>query len=451
MGLYQTSDRQRFLSAKEEKQAFPAFRRDYARVIHSASFRRLQGKTQIFPYLESDFFRNRLTHSLEVAQVAKAIALRINENHDIHLDYDLVETAALCHDIGHPPFGHNGEQALWRKMSPYGGFEGNAQTLRLLTRTEKRAYAGQHPIEQGQDTRCGLNLTYRALAAVLKYDQPIAVDSHQPDRIVKGYYVSETKQVEAIKSHVLNGYSPAAYANKPFYTIECSIMDLADDIAYSTYDIEDALKGGFLTPMSMISADDALLKQVKNQAEKKGFDISLDEIRQIIRTIFSDMIDLNSTPDHIYQQSKALAGSSYWRTQLTSKLVNDCIQSVTLQFDRACPVLSTVCLTQAMQKQVEVLKLLVYFAVINAPKMNIVRYRGREILSTLFDILIESTPETNFLPEDIGQVFYAYQPEDQQQRARVICDFIASMTDRYAIELYQRFKSDTPQSIFKPV
>ncbi len=118
-----------------------AFRRDYGRLLHCPAFRRLQGKTQLFPGHESDFFRNRLTHSLEVAQVAKGIALKINKTcpgfQDSPIDLDLVEFAGLAHDLGHPPFGHNGERALDDCMKNCGGFEGNAQTLRILSRVEK--------------------------------------------------------------------------------------------------------------------------------------------------------------------------------------------------------------------------------------------------------------------------------------------------------------------------
>ncbi|WP_119344134.1 dGTP triphosphohydrolase [Facilibium subflavum] len=452
INLYQESDYQRAVHEPRQKEHFTPFRRDYARVIHSASFRRLQGKTQIFPCLESEFFRNRLTHSLEVAQVAKSIALSLNGRFNLNIDTDLVETAALCHDIGHPPFGHNGEKILHQKMFEFGGFEGNAQTLRLLSKMEKKRFEGQGPIHSGKDNRFGLNLTYRSLASILKYDH--LIPGYVVNRVsgpIKGYYATESALVEKIKSHVLSGIEPKHYQGKPFKTIECQIMDLADDIAYSTYDIEDAFKGEFLDPLSMIGADERLLQKVQQQAEKNNLLLSIKEIQNIIRSIFDGIIDFNDTQAQIYQRSKQLANSSYLRTKFTSNLVHYCISNIAFSLDENCPLLSKIYLPESVKKQVEILKLFVYFAVISAPKMNIVRYRGREIISTLFDILIKSTPSTSLLPEDVGEIFYAYDVNDHANRARTISDFIASMTDRYAIELYSRFKSDTPQSIFKPV
>jgi len=135
-----------------------AFRRDYGRLLHSPAFRRLQGKTQLFPGHESDFFRNRLTHSLEVAQVAKGIASQINDSEPTFqkdpIDTDLVEFAALAHDLGHPPFGHNGEAALDDCMKEFGGFEGNAQTLRLLAAVEKKVLKDARGRENGD--YCGI-------------------------------------------------------------------------------------------------------------------------------------------------------------------------------------------------------------------------------------------------------------------------------------------------------
>ena len=255
--LYRETDRARELPVESKDSYRSSFRRDYARLLHCPAFRRLQGKTQLFPGAESDFFRNRLTHSLEVAQIAKSIALRINSLHPFFqqdpINLDLVETAALAHDLGHPPFGHNGERALDECMRRRGGFEGNAQTLRILARLEKKELeAEDEEVEDSEDGRVGLNLTYRTLAAVLKYDECIPKYRGCKAALVKGYYKSERKLVERVKQHVVG--TDRGRVSRGFKSVECQIMDIADDIAYSTYDLEDALKTGFVSPMSMISA-----------------------------------------------------------------------------------------------------------------------------------------------------------------------------------------------------
>jgi dGTPase len=175
--------------------------RDYGRIIHSASFRRLQGKTQVFPVHESDFFRNRLTHSLEVAQIAEGIAQRLNysvsELKRDPISERLCAAAALIHDIGHPPFGHNGERALDDAMRRFGGFEGNAQTLRIVSKLEKKV---ERDKPDGGDDGAGLNLTYRLLGAVLKYDREIPRQRGKNAKFVKGYYGSEASLVKRIKA-----------------------------------------------------------------------------------------------------------------------------------------------------------------------------------------------------------------------------------------------------------
>ena len=199
------------------------FEHDRARIIHSAAFRRLQGKTQVFGVYEGDFFRTRLTHSLEVAQIAKGIALSLGA------DTDLVETICLAHDLGHPPFGHAGERLLHDHMRNYGGFESNAQTFRIVTRLEHKHTA--YP---------GLNLTYPSLDGLLKYKtcmntQALTLARREP---IKGYYAVDRDLVEAITRSTGSGQQRS---------LECQIMDVADDIAYSAHDLEDSLQAGLLT------------------------------------------------------------------------------------------------------------------------------------------------------------------------------------------------------------
>jgi dGTPase len=260
--LYRPTDVERRVSIPaKDGDARDPFRRDLARLIHSPAFRRLQGKTQLFPSNENDFFRNRMSHSIEVAQIGTGIALNLNASipqlQETPINEHLVHFAALAHDLGHPSFGHNGEKTLDEELQDNGGFEGNAQTLRILARLEKKETERfpftsdlAEPIDpQRNDRRLGLNLTYRSMASVMKYDREIpATDEERVGRgftrrPVKGYYDVERDLVREIKAKVAPGHSG------PFKTIECSIMDLADDIAYSTYDLEDAFKAGFLSPL----------------------------------------------------------------------------------------------------------------------------------------------------------------------------------------------------------
>ena len=260
-GFYQAGDYGRVVEIPDSGSAEPyrtGFRRDFARIVHTPAFRRLQRKTQLFPGDESDFFRNRMTHSLEVAQIAKSIAIRLNYTIEQDrgpqvgaIDTDLVELVSLAHDLGHPPFGHTGEQALHEKMHAVGGFEGNAQTLRILSRLEKRQTRGADFVEfaNDKDLRAGLNLSFRSLAGILKYDAQIPRIKETPT-LSKGYYASEADLVQAIKRAVLGKHF--GKFDGEFKVIEMQIMDLADDIAYSTYDFEDALKAGFASPLDLL-------------------------------------------------------------------------------------------------------------------------------------------------------------------------------------------------------
>ncbi|MBK2147710.1 dehydrogenase, partial [Francisella tularensis] len=216
---------------------------------------------------------------------------------------------------------------------------------------------------------------------------------------------------------------------------------------YSTYDVEDALKGGFIDPLSMASIDDRLLDKVF-KAMPSDLEITKGEIRNILKNIFSDYIDFSADSRDIYKLSKNIANNSLLRTKLTSKLVNSCIQNIELELNQDIPILSKVYLNTTIRKQVEVLKKYILFKIIKSPKLNVLRYRGREIISEIFDILISSTPDESLLPDDIGAIFY--NTVSLQAKARIISDNISSMTDRYIIELYNQFKSDPSAMIFKP-
>ena len=457
--LYIPSDHTRELPVGEAPSHRSDFRRDYARVLHSPAFRRLQGKTQLFPGVESDFFRNRLTHSLEVAQIAKAIASRLNCHNEYFakkpIDLDLVEMAALAHDLGHPPFGHNGERALDDCMKKSGGFEGNAQSLRILARLEKKEQAPSGSEE------LGLNLTHRSLAAVIKYDKCIPRKRKTKDPLVKGYYDSEKELVSKIK----NSVSGKAIGKEPFKTIECQIMDLADDIAYSTYDLEDALKAGFVTPIGTVLGlfDNRIMNPLKEKLNRCEDDI-IDQIMDIwLDRVFdlksfsieaeeidtTDRKQLATITAYFNQQSEKYKESGVVRANFTSELVGECIDGVSVsKIDAQAPALSKIDLKAELKSRVELLKQLTYEMVIKSPELKTVEYRGYDIVKSIFKALSKSNGEL-LLPDDYRQ--RVVKASDRLERDRAICDFIAGMTDRYAIEFYGRLQSETAQTIFKPV
>ena len=453
--LYADSDSAREVAIEPAGSYRSDFRRDYARLLHSPAFRRLQGKTQLFPGAESDFFRNRLTHSLEVAQIAKSIAARINEEYEYFrqhaIDLDLIETAALAHDLGHPPFGHVGESALDHCMREHGGFEGNAQTLRIVAKLEKRERRGRaHQSGQSEDGRVGLNLTYRTLAALLKYDKPIPPRRIRRRGPVKGYYGSEAALVSRVKQHVLGLADDEVPESGAFKTIECHIMDIADDIAYSTYDLEDALKTGFVTPMSMISAlgSKRIVEAVKDAtglAEDRIFGLVIDLWRRNLRVEDADSGGLDAATS-VHQVFHNLAQNGTARTLLTSEMVNECVEAVVVEVNERVPPLSKVALETNLREQVEAIKILTYELVVASPNLQSVEYRGRRIVTEIFDALTGSGGEL-LLPDD-----YRSQLEDETTpRERTICDFIAAMTDRYAQEFFGRLYAEAAETIFKPL
>jgi dGTPase len=462
--MYVPSDWQRRKPVTSSEDYRSEARRDAARLIHCAAFRRLQGKTQLFPGIESDFFRNRLTHSLEVGQIAKSIAYRLNGTEEflkppeMKIDPDLAELAGWCHDLGHPPFGHNGETALDELLREHGGgFEGNAQTLRILGTLEKRDYTGNHPsgISDEKDTRLGLNLAARTLAAILKYDQKIPrdeADRQKPDSVMKGYYSDDEELVAWMKSNVLTGRT----STSPFKTVECQIMDLADDIAYSTYDLEDALHAEFLNPLDIIAAPKEVIEAVASRVAKSiGETFTASDVLDVLKVIFGDFgaNDEGGQEEgalaaiiEAHAASRNLATDGYLRVRFTSELIGRYIQAVTFKPDESVPALSKIELKPTIRAQVEVLKNLSYVRLIMKPRLKLAEYRGELILKEMFTTLKEE--KGSLLPDDFRAV---YDRLPASKRDRVICDFIAGMTDRYASEFHGRLRSESPQSIFKPI
>jgi dGTPase len=469
--LYLKADYRRALATKvgsdpgHEAEWRSPFWRDRARLIHSPAFRRLQGKTQLFAGLESDFFRNRLTHSIEVAQIARTIGLRLNASlhDDLQLDGDLIEFAALAHDLGHPPFGHTGETVLDQEMRAFGGFEGNAQTLRVLCRLEKKLddYDAQideqgHPIwyRPGEDAAVGLNLCSRTLASILKYDYAIPFSRKAEDRLRKGYYLSEEPVVERIKRDIR--VDPAA----GLPVVECQIMDIADDIAYSTYDLEDAFKGGLLLPMDVLYPEDSLVVEAALRVSGELHqNISAGDVRDVLKSLFG-VFSISSEPPgddwqdwyfrgvgQAFTSARRFASIGFYRTVLTSALVNSFINAVDLEVDRRHPTFSRVRMHPEEHAKVSVIKHITYLLLTNTPRLRLVAHRGETVVRSIFRALSASDGAA-LLPPDYSE---RYGQASELQRPRVICDFIAGMTDRYAVEFYARLSSDVFTTMFKPL
>ncbi len=352
-----------------------------------------------------------------------------------------------------------GELALDHCMRDWGGFEGNAQTLRILAVLEKketRDGGAEGLLADGTDERAGLNLTFRSLASVLKYDRPIPIQRPEGGRVTKGYYESEKSLVTAIKSHVAPGYP----AGETFKTLECQIMDLADDIAYSTYDLEDGLKGGFLDPLMLhqiVRSDRELAEKVRRKVEDSRPNTTLDDIRAALETVLhfsqsgypTDAPDTDLDPLNCYHLAKVFGEDGYSRVALTSEIVNTFVSGVKIVdgfIDQKYPWRTKVAFSDDILLLVETLKHLNYEVTIMSPRLKLVEYRGYEIVKFLFQTMTRENGH-ELLPKDL-RIWYLRLRSDAEKK-RLICDFIAGMTDRYAMEFYGRLRRGD-QSIFKP-
>ena len=252
---YNQFDEERFVTELPKRHGRRAFARDKARVLHSAGLRRLSAKTQVMSAGADDFPRTRLTHTLEVAQIGRELGDALG------CDPDLVETACLVHDLGHPPFGHNGEEALHKASLDIGGFEGNAQTFRLLTRLESKT------IRDGRSL--GLNLTRATLDAATKY--PWAFDGKNPKF---GFYEEDKEIFDWVRLKVKNQAK----------VFEAQVMDIADDIAYSVHDIEDAIYGEHFSPLALDSEPE-FKEVVKLAATEYASEINEDNLNKALNSL----------------------------------------------------------------------------------------------------------------------------------------------------------------------
>lgn len=365
------------------------FQRDRDRIIHSSAFRRLKHKTQVFVEHEGDYYRTRLTHTIEVAQVARTIAGALG------LNTDLAEAVALAHDLGHPPFGHTGEDALHELMAPYGGFDHNAQALRIVTKLEKH-YAGFD----------GLNLTWETLEGIAKHNGPAISDhggSHSaPTRELLPYALIEVDNLWDLE------LSTNASA-------EAQVAAVADDCAYNHHDLHDGLRAGLFTE------DDLCELPVIGEcfAEVDRLHPGLEPMRrrhEALRRVFGVMVE------------DVIAVAENRLTALQPQSVDD-IRSM------EGPIIR---FSKPLYQNLKAIKGFLFTQMYRAPSVVVERQRVTMMVNALFPLFMEQ-PE--LLPEDwhddVARAM-ARGNEGKTDLARVVLDYVAGMTDRFAIQEYHR-------------
>lgn len=409
---YQDRDRERFV--KQPRSASlnrGEFARDRARVLHSAAFRKLSSKTQVLSPTSNAFARTRLTHSLEVAQVGRELATALG------VSPDLVDMACLAHDLGHPPFGHNGESALNLWAADIGGFEGNAQTFRILTRLETKIF-------DTAGVSRGLNLTRASLDAATKYPWELSQASVYGNQVKFGVYQDDKE----VFSWMREG-SPAGVK-----CVEAQIMDFADDVAYSIHDFEDAIVEGLLDPrlINSVQSKEQLLEEVSKWAGGMHSAAELDEAFTALRENFYWLADFDSS-------AKALAQLKNLTSDLIGSFVSRTIDAVLA--NSASKTISrygaAIIVPIAVRSEIAVLKGLVASQVMTLSERQPFYDNQRQLLIELADELL-SRGETALDP--LSQEAYR-AAKDEAARKRVVVDAVASLTDPAAVALHQQLRA----------
>ncbi|HQT47879.1 MAG TPA: deoxyguanosinetriphosphate triphosphohydrolase [Acidocella sp.] len=344
------------------------YQRDRDRVVHCSAFRKLQYKTQVFVTREGDFYRTRLTHSLEVAQIARSIARHLR------LDEDLTEALALAHDLGHPPFGHAGESGLNEALKDFGGFDHNAQSLRVVTLLEQRYAAFD-----------GLNLSWETLEGLAKHNGPLG----QPPEYIAAF----------------NRRFPLDLHRQP--SAEAQVAAFADDIAYNTHDLDDALRAG------LFGFEDILHLPMVGDALREA--MALTTAKNRVRHELARRVINNLVHDVIAQSEARLAALN----PADAKAIRDAADPVIL-------------FSPAMAEANKAIKAFLFARMYRHWRVNRMTHKARRVTRELGTLLLE---RPDLLPDDWRD--RAGRPETEQA-ASVVRDYVAGMTDRYALDEYRR-------------
>ncbi|MEY3483641.1 MAG: hypothetical protein RLZZ218_476 [Actinomycetota bacterium] len=408
---YTDIDKERFLTEEGSgRSARTEFARDRARVTHSSALRRLGAKTQVLQPGSNDFARTRLTHSLEVAQVGREMAVEFG------IDPDIVDTACLAHDLGHPPFGHNGEKGLNEWAKDFGGFEGNAQTLRILTRIEQKVYSKD-------GVAFGLNLTRASLDASCKYPwtREFAVQDTGADRSIKfGVYEDDVPVFEWLRLG----------AKERVKCFEAQIMDFSDDVAYSVHDFEDAVVEGFikLEELKSSSQESAIVREIERW---NGNRISSDDLAAAL-----DRLQSNQYWLHSYNKTPREAGQL---KNLTSSVIGSFVSRTTQATFQAnadslyARYAADVVVPLEVEAEIAIFKGLASYFLMSLDERVGYYEDQRALLKELADVLLASN----------GKHLDGYSLEawskatNDAGKHRVIVDQIAVLTDSAAEKMHE--------------
>jgi dGTPase len=429
------------------------FEIDYSRVIHSASFRRLQGKTQVFNLGDSDFYRTRLTHSMEVAQIGVSLLKQLKKKDDEAWrdslpPSELIFTLGVSHDLGHPPFGHGGEVALNYCMRDVGGFEGNGQSLRIASRLEK--FSKAH----------GFDFTRRSLLGILKYPTPhgAAFNKEFTPKLApsvgngvyfsgktckppKCFFDTELDVVDFIldplpvaeralfQTAIPENFEHEKHKKPVHKSLDCSIMDLADDISYGVHDLEDAIA------MGLVSRSDVRRHLGSNTAA-----VFLENLSSRYATEFPSAKEEKELFDILMDK---LFNDSDTRKRMIGRMVHFFVSSVIMAEEEGFiePLLRfRANLPEAHRNFLDALKKIVEEEVVFSPHVQHLEFKGQQMVVSVFTAIANS-PE-RFLPSEEKRLF------KDGYDLRVICDYIAGMTDSYLLRLYERLFSPRMGSLF---
>jgi dGTPase len=382
------------------------FQRDRARVLHSEAFRRLAAKTQVHTAGTDDFLRTRLTHSLEVAQIAREMGARLG------CDPDVVDTAGLAHDLGHPPFGHNGEDALNEVAAAYGGFEGNAQTLRVLTRLEAK-------VLDDAGGSAGLNLTRATLDACSKYPWP-----RSPGKRKFGVYADDRPVFDWLRSD-----APADRV----VCLEAQVMDWSDDVAYSVHDVEDGIHGGYLKP--------SVLRDDQSERQALCADVASEyspESESDLLAVLDELLD-DPALDPMFEfdgSHRSLVGLKSATSVLTGRFVAAALHETRREAgaDRVCRYAASLAVPRRTRAECALLKGMALRYVMRRPGAADRYQRQYEVLVNLVAAVRDRGADA--MDAVFAPLFHA--ATDDGERMRIVIDQVASLTDPAALAWHHR-------------